>query len=679
MNPPVSDSTYQEVMDGSKCPIGFKSTELTKDFLGVGSYGVVYKALCDKHLECAAKVIHSVLITEREEKPEHSQRLLPRFLKEIDYLSSVRHPNIVGYLGTSRDPNDLPMLLMELMDESLTQFLRRTQKPLPLHTQVSICRDIALALSFLHSNGIVHTNLWSNNVLMLDDRQAKVSDFGLASFFSSEQVHTALKVSEAIVYMPPEAKTSTSIACYKIDCFSFGVLCIQIMTKCFPKPEDQPQGIGSYLGYNKEISRRQNHICTIRKDHPLLPIALSCLKDNHKTRPTSSNLCAMLGDLETCRKISSTSADNDEPVIVNSPDWGCRTISSSSEGHAKLTDEEDGDGASSSIKDSDSKNLLSKFFMKLREDIDPAPGNSQVMSWSQQTMKFPEDVQHKTANAIYLDAVDTVEFLKHNTSHKYIYVLCGEDRSNLYSFNPTTFEWLRLQDPMLTLSSLVVVGTYVVTVGGMDLYASNMLYSRVGDEWKELLPPMLTRRYNTITVMSDSHLVVAGGVNDSFRRGRTIVSTVEVLDMNKRQWSTVASLPEPASFFTGQINTGRIWILGYSNAVFSCWLDGLIRSRSSSSTYLWRRHKMPVYASALISIDNNLYAIGGKVLGSNVTTDEVLQYNSRDDCWHVVSHMAAVRSHCLAVALPKLKTMVVMGGFSDSSKPINSVEIAMLQ
>ena len=144
--------------------IGFKTIILFKDqILGIGSYGSVCKAKCDDLL-CAAKVIHPTLFdpTALQQIAPHREHRLPirRFQLECDFLSTVRHPNIVQYLGTHQDlETRLPVLLMELMDDSLTHFLESSPQPILYHTQVNICHDISRALSFLHSNGIVHRDL----------------------------------------------------------------------------------------------------------------------------------------------------------------------------------------------------------------------------------------------------------------------------------------------------------------------------------------------------------------------------------------------------------------------------------------------------------------------------------------------------------------------------------------
>ena len=93
---------------------GFQIVQIIKtSSLGIGSYGAVYRALCDE-LSCAAKVIHPTLF---EAHDPGVRRIMERFEQECQFLSGVRHPNIVQYLGVSRDPESgLPVLLMELMD-----------------------------------------------------------------------------------------------------------------------------------------------------------------------------------------------------------------------------------------------------------------------------------------------------------------------------------------------------------------------------------------------------------------------------------------------------------------------------------------------------------------------------------------------------------------------------------
>ena len=108
---------------------GYRTIQLLKsDPLGTGSYGAVYKATCDD-LPCAGKILHPALVQSGD---PGTMTVMKRFQKECSFLSAIRHPNIVQYLGSYQDPDtQLPVLLMELMDDSLTRFLERSQEPLP--------------------------------------------------------------------------------------------------------------------------------------------------------------------------------------------------------------------------------------------------------------------------------------------------------------------------------------------------------------------------------------------------------------------------------------------------------------------------------------------------------------------------------------------------------------------
>ena len=112
---------------------GFKTIILFKDqYLGIGSFGAVCKAKCDDLL-CAAKIIHSTLSNVTAPHQTAPHRLpIRRFQLECEFLSTIRHPNIVQYLGTHQDPNTHELvLLMELMDDSLTHFLEAPHSQSP--------------------------------------------------------------------------------------------------------------------------------------------------------------------------------------------------------------------------------------------------------------------------------------------------------------------------------------------------------------------------------------------------------------------------------------------------------------------------------------------------------------------------------------------------------------------
>lgn len=225
-------------------------------------------------------------------------------------MKGLRHPNIVQYIAYAPHPTTgVPVLFMELLDCSLTHFLEaELTGPLPYHLLIDFSSDIATAVDYLHHNGILHRDLSGNNVLLLGGVRAKVSDFGVANLFR-DLIRTSCQtmVPGAAVYMPPEALASPAVYTEKLDIFSMGVLFIQMMTRRFPNPIDafrvvrQPDNEDDMpkVTIVPEVERRRGHINRIDPNHPLLPIAIQCLKNKDVLRPTASELCVRLRDLKS--------------------------------------------------------------------------------------------------------------------------------------------------------------------------------------------------------------------------------------------------------------------------------------------------------------------------------------------------------------------------------------------
>ena len=278
---------------------------LPHESLGIGSYGKVCKAILDQ-LPCAAKLLHPVLFQFNDPA---SQTIVRRFEQECEFLSEIRHPHVVQYLGVARDPESgLLVLLMELMDESLTGFLERSNEPLSYHLQVNLCHDIVLALAYLHLNGIIHRDLSSNNVLLIAGSRAKVTDFGMSKLSEMHPRMTPLtQCPGMLAYMPPETLKVPPVYSKKLDVFSSGVVSVQIITRNFPDPgpptmemeiQDAQFPSGTVLVPVLEVDRRKNHIDLIDPAHPLLPVALDCLKNRERERPSAQELCRRIAALK---------------------------------------------------------------------------------------------------------------------------------------------------------------------------------------------------------------------------------------------------------------------------------------------------------------------------------------------------------------------------------------------
>ena len=723
--------------------IGFKTIVLLKDqTLGIGSYGSVCKAKCDDLL-CAAKIIHPTLFdpTVLHQIAPQEQHKLPirRFQLECEFLSTVRHPNIVQYLGTHQDPETcLPILLMELMDDSLTHFLGSSPQPIPYHIQVNICHDISQALSFLHSNGIIHRDLSSSNVLIIGNIRAKLTDFGMArlGYLNPQAIHfTNTTCPGADVYMPSEAVHDKPVYTEKIDCFSFGVIAVQTLTREFPNPGDRmkifdnprfPQGALKLCV--PEIERRQNHISRVDPNHPLLPIALDCLKDADGERPSAQQLCERLAALKETAKYKNTServkdsrgkAEEYEQLrhVIDQKD---ATIAEKDQQlrqcREKLTQqiqqiqqqnqqlerekrqieqerdqviqenvekERQLERVNQQLKESE--RLVAKQNRELEEELKVLRSQVQGKDGGAkaEAVRWREGEKAPCTMSRYSDTV------VHNGT-----VYCGYN-VKVYAYHISSSSWSLIPDAPYKGFALAVIDGLLTTVGGFKgNEKTNKLLSLTdecsGRRWTERFPPMPTKRYGVSALCTGTTLIAAGGYGELIQ----VQKIVEVLNTVTLEWHTAADLPQPLTQSSIALCSDMVYLLGgidtdkkFTNLVYSCSVTSLLSSTGSTSLGVrlvstltqsserspWNRvADLPTKISTAVSLHGRLLAIGGED-SEDVPTTAVRMYQPTTESWEVISHMTTPRSQCLSAVLPDNQLMV-MGGWITGNKRCDSVE-----
>ena len=702
----------------------FKSVQLLKDqSLGIGSYGAVCKAKCDDLL-CAAKIIHPTLFDPtalQQVAPQREHRLpIRRFEQECEFMSAIRYPNIVQYLGMFRDTDTrLPVLLMELMDDSLTHFLESSTQPIPYHIQVNICHDVTLALSFLHSNKIVHRDLSSNNVLLIGNVRAKVTDFGMARLGDINRQATRFTNTMCPgtdVYMPPEAVQDKPVYTEKIDCFSFGVIIVQMLTRQFPKPGDRLQEVEfNHPGLPKrkllmqipEIERRQNHISQIDSNHPLLPIALDCLKDEGSERPSAHQLCERVADLKgksDYRDSTRAVQDKDEMIrqqrqqlqeneqIINTIrqqsgekerqigllNQQLRQVQLESDQNARLKEEKERQLGRVNQQLEASEQVTVQFERRIAE-LEQQLGQreqrkTKASSRGRELTSFKLTWREgKRAPYEMYRNYDTV--VDGNT----VYIMNG-NTANIYSYDVISDSWSQLPDCVHEDGSIVVIKGYLTTFGGYSYpNYSNELLSLTGKgsgrRWTQQFPPMPTKRRWTTSLCTGTALIVAGGEGVG-----GMLSTVEVMDTETHQWSTAADLPQPMYWTSAIICGDQLYMLGgaegscYVKSVYTCSVSALLQSCVPSSleaklqrtsledkARVWRQvANLPVTQSTCESFHGRLLAVGGWMESGKDTT-AVYMYNSTTNSWEIISHMTTGRRLCFTAVLPDNRLMIAGG------------------
>ena len=293
-------------MDGAKAggeikelkDVTLKGVVILNEKLGRGSFGSVFTVKYDGRV-CAAKKIHPIL-TDEEVSAADRQAIKNDFIRECICCSSIRHPNIVQFLGVFFDPSDdssLPIMVMELMDASLKMFVENNKTTIAFEKKISILHDVSLGLSFLHKRKppILHRDLSPNNVMLTSQLVAKIGDLGVAKVVRADswQTRNKLRLTRAVPgtqdFMPPEVMDVDSLYGTPIDVFSFGGIALYVFDEEWPTPGalKQRDPTSKKMVTLTEAERRLRYLDKmIGKAAGLRKMVEQCLDDDPDERPS---------------------------------------------------------------------------------------------------------------------------------------------------------------------------------------------------------------------------------------------------------------------------------------------------------------------------------------------------------------------------------------------------------
>ena len=258
------------------------------------AYGLVKEISVQRTL-CAAKVIHEILLTDVT-KEDH-EKLQKMFTEECLKSSSLRHPNLVQFLGIyyPNESGSFPWLIMEKLHASLTNLLKKySQEDFSFARKIYILQDVSLGIQYLHSKNIVHRDISSNNILVTKDLVAKLSDFGVAKIINPQQAKTHTQTPGTLIFMPPESTSVKPQYDKPLDIFSFGCVTVHIVTHKWPIPDDQ---VTQDLKALSEIERRMKYLRNVEDKFPLKMLIASCLKNSPDQRPEIDEVIQKLQDI----------------------------------------------------------------------------------------------------------------------------------------------------------------------------------------------------------------------------------------------------------------------------------------------------------------------------------------------------------------------------------------------
>ncbi|MFH1454291.1 MAG: Stk1 family PASTA domain-containing Ser/Thr kinase [Armatimonadota bacterium] len=192
--------------------------------IGDGGMAVVYKA---KDTKLGRWVALKILRTEYSK----DKNFILRFKNEARAYAALSHPNIINVYDIAED-NGLIFLALEYINaENLKDYLE-TKKVLEFNETLKIIKDVSSAIAYAHTKGIIHRDIKPSNVLIDDEGNIKVTDFGIARITQTETVTQGTMLG-SVFYFSPEQAQGKEITPAS-DVYSLGVLAYQLLTGKLP-------------------------------------------------------------------------------------------------------------------------------------------------------------------------------------------------------------------------------------------------------------------------------------------------------------------------------------------------------------------------------------------------------------------------------------------------------------
>ena len=268
--------------------------------IGRGANGRILEAKWEGTV-VAVKEVHPIFMNEVGDL--EFQSFKRSFLRECEQSSRLRHPNIVRFFGIYHPPGArVPSLVMERLHCSLTSLLENNPV-VPIGTKISIIKDVALGLRYLHTRNppIIHRDLSSNNVLLSKGMEGKIGDLGTARLVDPRRQSRMTKAPGTVDFMPPEALEDVTNIRYgkELDVFSFGCVMLHTLSHQWPTPSQaviiNPE-TGLVTGGRSEVERRSQYFERIDRSRSdvLIPLIESCLSNLPKNRPSIVRVCDQL-------------------------------------------------------------------------------------------------------------------------------------------------------------------------------------------------------------------------------------------------------------------------------------------------------------------------------------------------------------------------------------------------
>jgi eukaryotic-like serine/threonine-protein kinase len=209
------------IMDNTEIKPTLGRYEIVKE-LGRGAMGTVFLGKDPRiNREVAIKTLRY-----EEIDAEQIAEVKKRFFREAEAAGRLSHPNIVTIYDVGED-YDIAYMAMELLDGSDLSKHSNKKNLLPIEEVLRVVCSVASALDYAHANGIVHRDIKPANIMILNNGEIKVADFGIARVMASSKTQTGV-VMGTPSYMSPEQIAGKKVD-GRSDLFSLGVVLYELI------------------------------------------------------------------------------------------------------------------------------------------------------------------------------------------------------------------------------------------------------------------------------------------------------------------------------------------------------------------------------------------------------------------------------------------------------------------